>query len=53
MNSFPDRTDTYIESFSTAFAISWDQVKLTQGFWLIDHNDYEVSLLVHLECKLS
>nr|XP_019586431.1 PREDICTED: protein ELYS [Rhinolophus sinicus] len=42
--SFPNKTDTCIESFSTAFAISWDQVKLTQGFWLIDHNDSESGL---------
>ena len=44
MYSFPNKTDTSIESFPTAFAISWGQVKLIQGFWLIDHNDYEVSL---------
>ncbi|KAM5204743.1 protein ELYS isoform 1-T3 [Hipposideros larvatus] len=49
MYSFPNKTDTSIESFSTALAISWDQVKLTQGFWLIDHNDYEsgLDLLFH------
>lgn len=52
MYSFPNKTDTSIESFPTAFAVSWGQVKLIQGFWLIDHNDYEVSLLVQLECKL-
>ncbi|XP_054432651.1 protein ELYS [Pteronotus mesoamericanus] len=47
--SFPNKTDTSIESFPTAFAISWDQVKLIQGFWLIDHNDYEngLDLLFH------
>ncbi|XP_036925412.1 protein ELYS [Sturnira hondurensis] len=47
--SFPNKTDTAIESFPTAFAISWDQVKLIQGFWLIDHNDYEngLDLLFH------
>ncbi|ELK36024.1 Protein ELYS [Myotis davidii] len=49
MYSFPNKTDTSIESFPTAFAISWDQVKLIQGFWLIDHNDYEngLDLLFH------
>lgn len=44
MYSFPNKTDTCIESFPTAFAIPWGQVKLIQGFWLIDHNDYAVSL---------
>nr|XP_020007564.1 protein ELYS isoform X1 [Castor canadensis] len=44
MYSFPNKTDTPIESFPTAFAISWGQVKLIQGFWLIDHNDYETGL---------
>ncbi|XP_023566016.1 protein ELYS [Octodon degus] len=49
MYSFPNKTDTPIESFPTAFAISWGQVKLIQGFWLIDHNDYEsgLDLLFH------
>ncbi|XP_073072828.1 protein ELYS isoform X2 [Manis javanica] len=49
MYSFPNKTDNYIESFPTAFAISWGQVKLIQGFWLIDHNDYEsgLDLLFH------
>lgn len=46
MYSFPNKTDTPIESFPTAFAISWGQVKLVQGFWLLDHNDYEVSILL-------
>ncbi|XP_037678596.1 protein ELYS isoform X2 [Choloepus didactylus] len=44
MYSFPNKTDTSIESFPTAFAISWGQVKLIQGFWLLDHNDYESAL---------
>ncbi|XP_004700021.1 protein ELYS [Echinops telfairi] len=44
MYSFPNKTDTPIESFPTAFAISWGQVKLIQGFWLLDHNDYESAL---------
>nr|KAF6395010.1 AT-hook containing transcription factor 1 [Rousettus aegyptiacus] len=49
MYSFPNKTDTSIESFPTAFAISWGQVKLIQGFWLIDHSDYEsgLDLLFH------
>ncbi|XP_023374324.1 protein ELYS isoform X1 [Otolemur garnettii] len=49
MYSFPNKTDTSIESFPTAFAVSWGQVKLIQGFWLIDHNDYEsgLDLLCH------
>ncbi|XP_012499795.1 PREDICTED: protein ELYS [Propithecus coquereli] len=49
MYSFPNKTDSSIESFPTAFAISWGQVKLIQGFWLIDHNDYEsgLGLLCH------
>lgn len=51
MYSSPNKMDTSIESFPTAFAISWGQVKLIQGFWLIDHSDYEVSVFIHLECK--
>ncbi|XP_063092842.1 protein ELYS isoform X2 [Cavia porcellus] len=49
MYSFPNKTGTPIESFPPAFAISWGQVKLIQGFWLIDHNDYEsgLDLLFH------
>ncbi|KAM6433309.1 protein ELYS isoform 2-T4 [Rhynochetos jubatus] len=44
MHSFPNRTDTSIDSFPAAFAIPWGFVKLIQGFWLLDHNDYENSL---------
>ncbi|XP_051639261.1 protein ELYS-like isoform X2 [Manacus candei] len=44
MHSFPNRTETSIDSFPTAFAIPWGLVKLIQGFWLLDHNDYEDSL---------
>ncbi|XP_011727840.2 protein ELYS isoform X2 [Macaca nemestrina] len=49
MYSFPSKTDTPIESFPTVFAISWGQVKLIQGLWLIDHNDFEsgLDLLFH------
>ncbi|XP_014111453.1 PREDICTED: protein ELYS [Pseudopodoces humilis] len=44
MHSFPNKTETSIDSFSTAFAVPWGLVKLIQGFWLLDHNDYENSL---------
>ncbi|PKU34669.1 hypothetical protein llap_15027 [Limosa lapponica baueri] len=44
MHSFPNKTETSIDSFPTAFAIPWGLVKLVQGFWLLDHNDYENSL---------
>ncbi|NWS68169.1 ELYS protein, partial [Crotophaga sulcirostris] len=44
MHSLPNKTETSIDSFPTAFAIPWGLVKLIQGFWLLDHNDYENSL---------
>ncbi|KAM6085657.1 protein ELYS-like isoform 2-T3 [Theristicus caerulescens] len=44
MHSFPNKAETSIDSFPTAFAIPWGLVKLIQGFWLLDHNDYENSL---------
>ncbi|NXC51161.1 ELYS protein, partial [Penelope pileata] len=44
MHSFPNKTETSIDSFPTVFAIPWGLVKLIQGFWLLDHNDYENSL---------
>ncbi|NXA32686.1 ELYS protein, partial [Eudromia elegans] len=44
MHSFPNKTETSIDSFPTAFAIPWGLVKLIQGFWLLDHNDFENSL---------
>ncbi|KAI1240690.1 hypothetical protein IHE44_0009127 [Lamprotornis superbus] len=49
MHSFPNKTETSIDSFPTAFAIPWGLVKLIQGFWLLDHNDYEnaLALLFH------
>uniref|UniRef100_A0A8C6YSR1 AT-hook containing transcription factor 1 n=1 Tax=Nothoprocta perdicaria TaxID=30464 RepID=A0A8C6YSR1_NOTPE len=49
MHSFPNKTETSIDSFPTAFAIPWGLVKLVQGFWLLDHNDFEnsLSLLFH------
>ncbi|XP_039553619.1 protein ELYS [Passer montanus] len=43
MHSSPNKTETSIDSFPTAFAIPWGLVKLIQGFWLLDHNDYELS----------
>ncbi|XP_051469981.1 protein ELYS [Apus apus] len=49
MHSVPNKTETSIDSFPTAFAIPWGLVKLIQGFWLLDHNDYEnaLALLFH------
>lgn len=44
MHSFPNKTENLLVSFPTAFAIPWGLVKLIQGFWLLDHNDYEVSM---------
>ncbi|XP_069634150.1 protein ELYS-like [Haliaeetus albicilla] len=44
MHSFPNKTETSVDSFPTAFAIPWGLVKLVEGFWLLDHNDYENSL---------
>nr|XP_033792222.1 protein ELYS isoform X2 [Geotrypetes seraphini] len=44
MYSFPNKTETSVESFPTAFAVPWGLVKLIQGFWLMDHNDHENSL---------
>lgn len=41
---FPNKTETLLVSFLTAFAIPWGLVKLIRGFWLLDHNDYEVSM---------
>uniref|UniRef100_A0A8B9FUQ7 AT-hook containing transcription factor 1 n=1 Tax=Amazona collaria TaxID=241587 RepID=A0A8B9FUQ7_9PSIT len=49
MHSFPNKTETSIDSFPTAFGIPWGLVRLIQGYWLLDHNDYEnsLSLLFH------
>nr|XP_015206993.1 PREDICTED: protein ELYS [Lepisosteus oculatus]XP_015206998.1 PREDICTED: protein ELYS [Lepisosteus oculatus] len=44
MYSFPNKTESSVESFPTAFAIPVGLVKLVQGFWLLDHNDHETSL---------
>ncbi|KAM6365707.1 protein ELYS-like [Alca torda] len=42
--SFPNKTETSMDSFPTAFGIPWGLVKLVEGCWLLDHNDYENSL---------
>ncbi|XP_007433912.1 protein ELYS isoform X1 [Python bivittatus] len=44
MHSCPNRTDTSVDSFPTAFAVPVGLVNLIQGFWCLDHNDYENSL---------
>ncbi|XP_061480635.1 protein ELYS isoform X2 [Rhineura floridana] len=44
MHSSPNKTDTSVDSFPTAFAIPIGLVNLIQGFWCLDHNDYETSL---------
>ncbi|ETE66734.1 Protein ELYS, partial [Ophiophagus hannah] len=44
MHSCPNRTDTSVDSFPTAFAVPIGLVNLIQGFWCLDHNDYENSL---------
>lgn len=41
MYSFPNKEGASVESFPTAFAIPIGLVKLVQGFWLLDHNDYQ------------
>ncbi|XP_064411862.1 protein ELYS isoform X2 [Latimeria chalumnae] len=43
-SSSSSKTESSIESFPTAFAIPLSLLKLIQGFWLLDHNDYENSL---------
>ncbi|XP_073542202.1 protein ELYS-like [Phyllobates terribilis] len=49
MYSFSDKPDSSIESFPAAFSIPCGLIKLTQGFWLLDHNDYQnsVDCLLH------
>ncbi|OCT77938.1 hypothetical protein XELAEV_18029035mg [Xenopus laevis] len=44
MYSFPDKPDSSIESFPTAFSVPASLIKLIQGFWLLDHNDYQNSV---------
>ncbi|KAI1240689.1 hypothetical protein IHE44_0009126 [Lamprotornis superbus] len=46
MHSFPNKTETLLVSFPTAFAIPWGLVKLIRGFWLLDHDNYEKVLTV-------
>ncbi|XP_064326816.1 protein ELYS-like [Phalacrocorax carbo] len=49
IHSFPNKTGTSIDSFTAAFAIPWSLVKFIQGFWLLDHKDYENSLALLVE----
>ncbi|KAG8444372.1 hypothetical protein GDO86_009529 [Hymenochirus boettgeri] len=42
--SSPDKPDCAIESFPTAFSVPYGRIKLIQGFWLMDHNDYQNSV---------
>ncbi|XP_064296160.1 protein ELYS-like [Phalacrocorax carbo] len=44
IHSFPNKTEASVDSFAAAFAIPSGLVKLIQGFWLLDHKDYENSL---------
>ncbi|KAM4770960.1 protein ELYS [Rhinophrynus dorsalis] len=44
MYSFPDKPDSSIESFPTAFSVPCGLIKLIQGFWLLDHNDFQNSV---------
>ncbi|XP_071431225.1 protein ELYS-like [Pithys albifrons albifrons] len=41
---YSPKTESLIDSFLTAFAVPWGLVKLIEGFWFLDHNDYENSL---------
>ncbi|XP_053920255.1 protein ELYS-like isoform X1 [Cuculus canorus] len=42
----PDNRERLLHSFCAAFAIPKGFVQLIQGFWLLDHNDYENSLVL-------
>ncbi|XP_053931503.1 uncharacterized protein LOC128853135 [Cuculus canorus] len=42
----PDNRERLLHSFCAAFAIPKGFVQLVQGFWLLDHNDYENSLVL-------
>ncbi|KAJ6664731.1 hypothetical protein lerEdw1_006304 [Lerista edwardsae] len=44
MHSCPNKTDTSMDTFPTAFAIPIGLVNLIQGFWCLDHSDFENSL---------
>ncbi|XP_053931830.1 protein ELYS-like [Cuculus canorus] len=42
----PGNRERLLHSFCAAFAIPKGFVQLVQGFWLLDHNDYENSLVL-------
>ncbi|XP_064329821.1 protein ELYS-like, partial [Phalacrocorax carbo] len=44
IHSFPNKTEPSVDSFAAAFAIPSGLVKRIQGFWLLDHKDYDNSL---------
>ncbi|XP_064329826.1 protein ELYS-like, partial [Phalacrocorax carbo] len=46
---FPNKTEPSVDSFAAAFAIPSGLVKLIQGFWLLDHKDYDNSLALLVE----
>ncbi|XP_064329837.1 protein ELYS-like, partial [Phalacrocorax carbo] len=46
---FPNKTEPSVDSFAAAFAIPLGLVKRIQGFWLLDHKDYESSLALLVE----
>ncbi|KAJ7416009.1 hypothetical protein WISP_74808 [Willisornis vidua] len=45
---YSPKTESLIDSFLTAFAVPWGLVKLIEGFWFLDHNDYENNRDPHL-----
>ncbi|CAH2249818.1 ELYS [Pelobates cultripes] len=49
MYSLPDKPDSSIDSFPTAFSIPFGLIKLIQGFWLLDRNDCQnaVDCILH------
>lgn len=44
MHSCPNKTDTSMDAFPTAFAVPIGLVNLIQGFWCLDHSDFEVGI---------
>ncbi|XP_066473824.1 protein ELYS isoform X2 [Tiliqua scincoides] len=44
MHSCPNKADTSMDTFPTAFAVPIGLVNLIQGFWCLDHGDFENSL---------
>ncbi|XP_064296353.1 protein ELYS-like [Phalacrocorax carbo] len=48
-HSSPTKTETSVDSFAAAFAIPLGLVKLIQGFWFLDHKDYDNSLALLFE----